>query len=279
MTTINKGAPQWKRYRNLWEHVENPGAILRRRLGLRCPDPIEFVLRGGIKVRVPIIRLVEFKEIVMDDAYLRGFRPGAIGQGQDGQMAIIDVGANLGFFSLYIKGVFPQAKVIGIEPLPGNYRFMQQNLDLNPQLGQSVVGVNAALAAARGSLRLRSRRGGEFPTDATLWTEGDKGTTFEVPALALADLLSQYEVSRVSLLKLDCEGAEYDILYRAKPEVLERVEAITMEVHKGRADNENIQALGQFLCRMGFACGLSCRNDFLWAARDPSWLIQKDVLG
>jgi FkbM family methyltransferase len=274
---ISKRAPQWKRYWNLWRHVESPGTYLRRKLGFGSKEPAQFVFRGGLKVRVPVPRLVEFKEIMMDDAYLRGFRPAALGQGQGTQMAVIDVGANLGFFSLYAKTMFPQCVVIGLEPLSGNFAFFRANLALNPQLGGSVAAVNAALASARGTLKLCSQRGGEFPTDATLWTQGVQGTLFEVPALTLGDLLSEYRIARIALLKMDCEGAEFDILYHAEPAVLERIDAIAMEVHKGKGDGQNIEGLGQFLCHQGFACSLSSRGDFLWAARDPSWLVCQDL--
>ena len=96
--------------------------------------------------------------------------------------------------------------------------------------------------------------------------------------MTLHDLLSEHRINYLGLLKMDCEGAEYDILYHADPTILERIEAMTMEVHQGSGDKENIETLGRFLSQNGFACGWSSKRDFLCAARDPSWLVRRDLL-
>jgi FkbM family methyltransferase len=275
---LTKKAPTVTRYLNLWRHLENPGAYLRWKSGLDRREPLEFVLRGGIRVRVPGKRLVEFKEIVCDDVYRRGFVPGTIRAAAAGRTTIVDIGANLGVFSLVSKALYPDATVIGIEPLPGNYAYFRRNLELNPGLGSSVVAVQAAVAAQAGTLRLHSHGGDEFPTDATLWSPAAAGgTVFDVEARTLPDILADHGLSHVSLLKLDCEGAEFEILYRAGREALERVAAIALEVHEGRGPDENIRALGPFLCRQGFTCSLSRRGDFIWAARDPRSLVRADL--
>jgi hypothetical protein len=51
---------------------------------------------------------------------------------------------------------------------------------------------------------------------------------------------------------MDCEGAEYEILYRSPPEDLRRITQIAMEVHNGPGDGENIDALDTFLKASGF---------------------------
>lgn len=141
-------APQWKRYWNLLKHVEHPGVYLRRKLRLSSCDPVELTLKGGVKIRVPAPRLVEFKEITMDNVYLRGFRRAALAWWRGGQRTIMDVGANLGCFSLYAKAMFPRCRLIGLEPLPSNFAYYRQNIALNPQLTGDLVTVNAALASA-----------------------------------------------------------------------------------------------------------------------------------
>jgi FkbM family methyltransferase len=274
---IRRRIAEWNRYRNLFRRVENPTAYLRHKFGFDRGDEVELTLEGGLKVRVPARRLVEFKEIVMGDAYLVGFRPTA--WDFTAPLTIVDVGANLGFFSLYAKSRFPRSTVVGVEPLPGNFAFFRDNLVLNPSLAGSVRAVNEAVAATAGTLRLRSRRGGQFPTDATLWTEHGEGEVFEVPATTLGDLLARERIDRLSLLKLDCEGAEFEIVYRTDPAVLARVEAIAMEVHPGPGADDNMEAIGRFLARHGFACCFATKRDFVWAARDAGRLVSVDLAG
>ena len=52
---------------------------------------------------------------------------------------------------------------------------------------------------------------------------------------------------------MDCEGAEYDILYNCPPKYLQRIDQIAMEVHSGKKENQNIDALETFLRKQGFS--------------------------
>jgi hypothetical protein len=52
---------------------------------------------------------------------------------------------------------------------------------------------------------------------------------------------------------MDCEGAEYDILYNCPPDYLQRIDQIAMEVHNGEKENQNIEALEAFLRKQGFS--------------------------
>jgi hypothetical protein len=52
---------------------------------------------------------------------------------------------------------------------------------------------------------------------------------------------------------MDCEGAEYDILYNCPSDYLQRIDQIAMEVHHGEKENQNIEALEAFLRGQGFS--------------------------
>jgi hypothetical protein len=52
---------------------------------------------------------------------------------------------------------------------------------------------------------------------------------------------------------MDCEGAEYDILYNCPLDYLQRIDQIAMEVHNGEKENQNIEALEAFLRERGFS--------------------------
>ena len=69
--------------------------------------------------------------------------------------------------------------------------------------------------------------------------------------MTLAQLLDGAGVDRCDLLKLDCEGAEYEILETMGPEVAGRIDQITMEVH--RIEGRSIPQLVGHLRRLGFA--------------------------
>ena len=73
-----------------------------------------------------------------------------------------------------------------------------------------------------------------------------------VPAVALSEVLRP--IGAVSLLKLDCEGSEYPILYETPPELLRNVRAIAMEAHELDTDRRNPRAVTSYLESLGYRC-------------------------
>ncbi|MDY7078669.1 MAG: FkbM family methyltransferase [Chloroflexota bacterium] len=69
----------------------------------------------------------------------------------------------------------------------------------------------------------------QFSTETAAASE----QTLAVPSLTLADMFRRLELERCNLLKLDCEGAEYAILFDAPDAILGSVERIVMECHGG----------------------------------------------
>jgi hypothetical protein len=87
-----------------------------------------------------------------------------------------------------------------------------------------------------------------------------------VEAVSLPDIFASNRLDHIDLLKLDCEGAEYDILYRCPDSLLQRVNLIAMETHNGVRTNENTEALCAFLKEKGFTIRMGDKH-FVWAWR------------
>ncbi|MBO9638838.1 MAG: FkbM family methyltransferase, partial [Siphonobacter aquaeclarae] len=72
----------------------------------------------------------------------------------------------------------------------------------------------------------------------------------EVPSLSLTEVLEGE--SSVDLLKLDCEGSEYDILYHTDPLLIRRIDRILAEIHDLDEDRRNVREMSRFLQEAGF---------------------------
>jgi FkbM family methyltransferase len=126
---------------------------------------------------------------------------------------------------------------------------MQENLRLNMITNAQVF--NEAIAAASGELIL-DLAGGEplqiqsFQHDAVNTEKG-----LPVHALSLADAFAMLKMESCDLLKLDCEGAEYPILFDTSASVLELIDHIVMEYHDNVAQY-NHNDLTRFLNERGF---------------------------
>ncbi len=146
---------------------------------------------------------------------------------RDRTFTVVDIGANIGVASLLFAR-YPGAKVLAFEPLPANLQKLQGNLDLNGITNVQAIG--AAVSAKRGSALFQvnpaSNVGGHLDADA-----GNMHTTITVPTLAWEDIRSLAGDWPIFLVKMDCEGGEYDILNAIPEADLRRIPYLTMEVH------------------------------------------------
>jgi FkbM family methyltransferase len=119
---------------------------------------------------------------------------------------VVDVGAFVGDSAIYfaLKGA---RKVIAIEPHPEAYGEMLENIRLN-KLEDVIVPINAGLASRHGRIRIESV---DIERTAISYHRPRK-CGGEITALCLAELISKYGVDSNVVLKLDCEGCEYDIV-------------------------------------------------------------------
>jgi FkbM family methyltransferase len=118
---------------------------------------------------------------------------------------IIDAGSNIGLSALYFKTVFPNARVICIEPDDENFDLLKLNIEANGLSG--VTAKCAALSNITGKNSLYKRHGAGS-LNATLIKSNNDVVEGEVDCILLSDLIKE----PVDLLKLDVEGSEAKIL-------------------------------------------------------------------
>jgi FkbM family methyltransferase len=190
-------------------------------------------------------------------------------------MTIFDIGANLGFCSLYFKSRFPDSVIYCFEPVPVNFDYLTKNLRRNPN--QAVIPIHAGIASRHGTLTLYSGCDDDFPTDSSAIAANGTGTSFTIDTVRLEDVLDEYEITKIDLLKVDCEGAEYDLFYNSRQDVFDIVENVVMEVHHGDGENENIAAICEHLGKLGFHYCVAEDALFLWASKDKDRLKEVTV--
>ena len=115
-------------------------------------------------------------------------------------MVFVDVGSNIGYFSLIAASC--GATVVAYEPTPAVFGRLRENVALNQFANVSLV--NAAVADKPGTLTLYQSP--DDPEANSLFGNGDN--SIQVPTVALDDDLSARDIRRVDLLKIDAEGAE-----------------------------------------------------------------------
>jgi FkbM family methyltransferase len=177
---------------------------------------------------------------------------------------ILDIGGNIGAVSVYFAHRYPQARIHTVEPVPENFAILERNIAPYAR----VVGHPIALGRVDGQLTLNRS---DNPVNFGGFSIGDQGVdrahTVQVPVRASTAFLSDIGVTDIDLIKIDTEGAEFDILTSLPETVLRRVQYIVGELH-GERDFELLAHLAQW-----FDIGLRKRIEnrlFMFHARNKS---------
>jgi FkbM family methyltransferase len=141
---------------------------------------------------------------------------------------IIDAGAYVGYSSIYFLNRFPHCHIVAIEPDPDNFAVLQRNLS---KYGERIELVNAGIWSHTTQLVLQRaayRDGYEYTKQVR---ECENGEVPEMDGVDIESILSASRYDRVSLLKMDIEGAEAVVFAGTHHEWLSRIDAIAIELH------------------------------------------------
>ncbi len=160
---------------------------------------------------------------------------------------VVDIGANIGCFSLLAAR--KASRVIACEPHPQNLAVLDKNIIRNNV--QNVETVAHAISGNNGAASLVIPDDDGFVGRYSL--HPGRGTrTVEVDCITLSGLIREKRIDEIDLMKIDCQGSEYEILYESK-DVLGRVRQIIVECEY--FENRPLwsqDALEQFLQNEGF---------------------------
>ena len=156
---------------------------------------------------------------------------------------IFDCGANIGIGTLYLKHRHPDAQVVAFEPDATNFSLLERNVRDSGFDGITLR--REAVWKEDGTIA--------FSLDANMGSRIEDGgavigeRTQAVRAVRLRDLIDR----RVDFLKLDIEGAEYEVLKDIEG-VLGQVRHLFLEYHGDFADGGRLAEVTAILARNGF---------------------------
>jgi len=223
-----------------------------------------------------------YQEIFGDQCYLRhGI------QLQDGD-TVIDIGANIGLFSLFVLSRCKEAKIYAYEPSPRVFELLEANCAVygNPD---RVFPFNCGVAGKKGRERFTfyensSVFSGFHPDEVEdraavkavvrnvleqelsgasdvpekdvedLTTHRLEAQTIECPLTSVSDIIRENNLARIDLLKVDAEKCELDILQGIAGEHWPLIDQIVIEVHdRTRA---TVNTIEEMLTRRGYRCAV-----------------------
>lgn len=168
-----------------------------------------------------------------------------------GQRSFIDVGANVGYFTLLAAGSLPHGKVVSIEAFPSIYDHLVENVRLNDF--RHVRTIHNAVTAKPESIEMF--HGGSENEGATTSVKGVyQSEAIVVEGQPLGALLSDEEIAGARLIKIDVEGAEYHVVKGMAPLLarLPQDAEVVVEVTPSAASEVEIAEIFSIFEKEGF---------------------------
>ena len=216
-----------------------------------------------------------YREIFEEQCYLRH------GVTLSDGATVVDIGANIGMFSLFVMSQVSGARIYAFEPAPAVYELLKANCEA---YGGSAQAFNAGVAASAGTASLtfyekssvfsgfhsdeaddrraieavvRSALSGHAPADediAALTADRLRRATHECRLTSVSDLIREQRLERIDLLKIDAEKSELAIVQGIADEDWPKIRQLVVEVHD--ASGEAVQRMQALLAARGYRCAL-----------------------
>jgi FkbM family methyltransferase len=210
-------------------------------LGLtRLHYPCVLHLRSGERIRLEeLTDLKTFWQVFLRRVY----------RVEAADRIILDLGANIGIFTLYAARQAPEARIFSLEPFPATFSRLLATVR-DHKLENRVTCLNQALTGLPG---MRVMRDELIPSQRrSLAPSVSAASGLQVLGKTLQETIEGNNLTRIDLLKVDIEGSEYETLLAAPAAVLTRISRIALEYHGDSAPYTKDQ-LFEHLQRSGFA--------------------------
>lgn len=156
----------------------------------------------------------------------------------------IDVGANIGLMSVFVSYNFPDAKIISFEAHPNTFRLLEENITLNSC--QNIQSKQMALSSAKGEVELYDN-----------WEVNRGGASFKIKKgeqnghVVKCDTMDAVLSEMPSMIKIDVEGAELEVLLGAKEIIKKAKPILIIEISKERDQLDEAEAIFYFVQSFG----------------------------
>jgi FkbM family methyltransferase len=213
--------------------------ILLGKYGMLGRGYMIYKLRNGLKLKA---RKKSIDYSIVNDIFLKREYEKCF-EVEKGDI-VIDIGAHIGAFSILAgsRGAY----VYSFEPEKECYKLLRENIKLN-SLNNKIKCFNLAVDSERGIDYLFLHRNLVGHSLFNKLIANSIVGKQKIKKITLEDVFISNKISVCNFLKLDCEGAEYDIL-SSSTKILNKIEKIAMEYHKV----EELEAIKYILEKNGF---------------------------
>lgn len=173
---------------------------------------------------------------------------------------ILDIGANVGYFSLYASKRFNSAKIFSFEPFPPTYLRLKEHILTNKI--ENVFTFPNAVSDKNERVNFYSIDWAGANTLNSDKFDIDNCKITQVDCISFSTIFELTKVDSFELAKVDCEGSEYPMLINASDESILKIRNFIIEVHADKVYNAN-DLIAKFK-RLGYKT--EYKNNILFAS-------------
>jgi FkbM family methyltransferase len=141
---------------------------------------------------------------------------------------VVDIGAHVGYFTLYAANLAKKGKIISYEPSKKSFLILEKNIKINNF--SNIKLENVAISKTHGKALLHTDDHDEISN--SLYNLNKKSKVYEVETNTLEEIFLKNKLDSIDFLKIDCEGAEYEILMNASSLDLDKIKKMSIEIHE-----------------------------------------------
>jgi len=218
------------------------------------------ITRTGIKIKIRInsTDLMAFTHVWIIKEYSK---PGFEINDKD---IVIDVGAHIGLFSLFASQFCKKGKIFSFEPIKENFELLKKNIEINEIT--NITFFNEAISDKTSKMTLYQN---EDEAGHSKFVKTSK--SMEVNSKSFKEFLDERKIDSYDLLKLDCEGSEYEIIESLPPNYFEKLKKIIIEYHLADTEPDLIKNLKLKLVNLSYKISIKPLFDdigFLYAKNE-----------
>ncbi len=158
---------------------------------------------------------------------------------------VIDIGAHIGLFTLYASQFCTKGSIFSFEPMKDNYELLLENIKLNNL--EQVKFFNLAVSNSNDPIKLYIN---DDESGHSMFSQSSQNLM--VNSISLKKIFDENQIEYCNFLKLDCEGAEYEIIKNLPLSYFEKIDKMIIEYHMADSNPELLIELKKILTSQNF---------------------------
>ena len=165
---------------------------------------------------------------------------------------ILDIGANIGMISIFIAKKNPDIKIYAFEPVNVNFKNFEHNIKAN-KITSDIKKFHFGLGEKKENILIKiplnSSGAASIYTDRYIQYENNI-ITENITIEPIKEILNENNIKKIKLLKIDCEGCEFDVLSSLTKEDFRNIEYFLGEIHCRNNDKNDLKIWNKILKKM-----------------------------